>query len=94
MSAFLLSYTADKDHIYFDNSMNMQGYVEEQTYEEGLYSVGAFSTTYPLFCFGKIGKGKFLANGSSTIGTALIDPINGGEIYSRRQRRYLFFPFL
>lgn len=41
MSAFLLSYTADKDHIYFDNSMNMQGYVEEQTYEEGLYSVGA-----------------------------------------------------
>lgn len=41
-----------------------------------------FSTTYPLFRFGKIGKGKFLANGSSTIGTALIDPINGGEIYS------------
>lgn len=83
MSSFLLSYTAsDINHIYFDNSVNMQGYVEKQTYEEGLYSVGAFSTTYPLFCFGKIGKGKFLANGSSTIGAALIEPRNGGEIYS------------
>ncbi len=83
MSAFLLSYDAsDIDHIYFDNSANMQDYIPEQTYEEGVYSVGTFRTNYPLFCFGKIGKGKFRSNGSSTIGTTLIEPMNGGEIYS------------
>ena len=83
MSAFLLSYFASNmDYIYFDNSVNMQGYVEKQTYEEGQYSVGAFSTTYPLFCFGRIGNGKFFSNGSSTIGAALYEPMSGGEIYS------------
>ena len=83
MSSFLLSYAASNmDYIYFDNSVNMQGYVEKQTYEEGQYSVGAFSTTYPLFCFGRIGNGKFFANGSSTISAALYEPMSGGEIYS------------
>ncbi len=81
MRAFILAYEASSDYIYFDNSLDIYEYLDEQTYT---YSGGTFTSKYKPYCFGKIASTKtgFKPSGSATTASSLIEPMSGAPIYS------------
>lgn len=80
MRSFTVSYAADTDYIYFDNSMDILDWQDDTTYT---YSGGTFTTDYYPFSFGKLSsKGKYSQDGTTTIAKYLFEPMSGEVIYS------------